>query len=496
MTDQLRPLLKEKNEKKKLKDIKLPVKKFEWGEKHSLIFEKIKTAVANIAQINYYDPQKETRVKCDASHSGLGATLEQSTKGEDWIPIAFASRYLNVQEKKYSINELELLATIWAVDRFKHYLLGKEFILATDRKALTSALGEQKSNKTYQSRLTRWVDRLLPYQFKVIHIPGKDMGIVDYLSREPNGEPWPESELDEKFAVASINQFHASLDCLNSRLLETNSFIGKENFLECSERTNTLDEWSNTSSPGCYSNRSAQNQTKFDRNENVQNSRFCNNAQNSLNKTSHCVQLINSEEIKQKIETEKVGNRRKKKTEKRVKKTITTFQRTRTLQRGTSRGHESDGSNWERPPIEWKKVIPQRRNDNYQISVKKEEPQKLWSFWDLVGSERTDISRPENSLQLEASTHWGSNQDSSPNLNSTNIVEVDLTIDSTSESTDVNLVSNEKEKHNKGECRQAEDKEDNDLTNLSKLFDKNLLAELTIEDTWMDRLRRVIERKD
>ena len=108
---------------------------------------------------------------------------------DDWVPIAFASRYLKTQEKKYSTNELEPLAVVWSVDQFKHYLLEKEFTLATDHKALTSALGEHKSNKTYQSRLTRWVDRLLPYQFKVVHIPGKDMGIVDYLSRDPIGEP-------------------------------------------------------------------------------------------------------------------------------------------------------------------------------------------------------------------------------------------------------------------------------------------------------------------
>ena len=85
-----------------------------------------------------------------------------------------------------------MLAVVWAVDRFKHYLLGNEFVIVTDHKALTSALEGNRSNKTYQSRLTRWVDRLLPYQFKIVHIPGKDMGIVDYLSREPTGEPWPE----------------------------------------------------------------------------------------------------------------------------------------------------------------------------------------------------------------------------------------------------------------------------------------------------------------
>ena len=46
------------------------------------------------------------------------------------------------------------------------------------------------------------------------------MGIVDYLSRQPNGEPWPESELDERFVVTSIESFHKALDCLSSRLSE------------------------------------------------------------------------------------------------------------------------------------------------------------------------------------------------------------------------------------------------------------------------------------
>ena len=86
-------------------------------------------------------------------------------------------------------------------------------MIATDHKALVSALDENKSNKTYQSRLTRWVDRLLPSHFKVLHLPGKDMGIVDYLSRNPKDEPWPESVLDEKFVFTSIESFHKALDC-------------------------------------------------------------------------------------------------------------------------------------------------------------------------------------------------------------------------------------------------------------------------------------------
>ena len=88
------------------------------------------------------------------------------------------------------------------VDRYKHYLLGKTFNIGTDHKAHTSALDGNKSNKTYQSRLTRWVDRLLPYQIKIVHLPWRDMRIVDYLSRDPYNDPWPESGLDEKFVVA------------------------------------------------------------------------------------------------------------------------------------------------------------------------------------------------------------------------------------------------------------------------------------------------------
>ena len=90
-------------------------------QKHSKISKKrLQISLNSIFKLNYYDPAKETRVKCDASHSGLDASLEQQTENNDWVPISFASRYLNNQEKKYSTNELELLAVVWVVDRFKH----------------------------------------------------------------------------------------------------------------------------------------------------------------------------------------------------------------------------------------------------------------------------------------------------------------------------------------------------------------------------------------
>ena len=68
-----------------------------------------------------YDQNPNTRVKCYASHSVLGAALEQEVESDIWVPIAFASQFLNDQEKKYSTNELELLAIVWSCEHSRNY---------------------------------------------------------------------------------------------------------------------------------------------------------------------------------------------------------------------------------------------------------------------------------------------------------------------------------------------------------------------------------------
>ena len=146
---------------------------------------------------HHFDVKLSTRVKCEASHLGLGASIAQDHRG-NWKTVAFASRLLNIAELKYSTNELELLGLVWALDHFKNYLLGKQFSILTDHKTLIGALKVDKYTKTAQSRLTRWAVKLLPFDFTVEHLPGKDMGFVDYISRNPSGEPIPVSLDDEK----------------------------------------------------------------------------------------------------------------------------------------------------------------------------------------------------------------------------------------------------------------------------------------------------------
>ena len=149
------------------------------GECQQTAFSNILQLIANITKMYHYDQSRNSRVKCDASHSGLGAALEQEIEKDVWVPIAFASRFLNDQEKKYSTNELELLAIVWSCEHFRTYLLGNHFVILTDHKAIISALKTNRGNKTYQSRLTRWADRLLPFDFDIFHISGCKLGIVD-----------------------------------------------------------------------------------------------------------------------------------------------------------------------------------------------------------------------------------------------------------------------------------------------------------------------------
>ena len=109
--------------------------KFFWSDKQTEAFNKLIELVANVTQNYHYNPRRLTRLKCDASKSGLGACLEQCLEDGSWVPIAIASRQLNSAESKYSTSELELLAVVWSTYHFRYYLYGNRFELNTDHKA-------------------------------------------------------------------------------------------------------------------------------------------------------------------------------------------------------------------------------------------------------------------------------------------------------------------------------------------------------------------------
>ena len=70
-----------------------------------------------------------------ASLRGLGACLIQTHKGKD-PPIVFASKSLTDAETRYTNIKRELLAIVFACQRFSTYLLGRSFVAESDHKPL------------------------------------------------------------------------------------------------------------------------------------------------------------------------------------------------------------------------------------------------------------------------------------------------------------------------------------------------------------------------
>ena len=106
---------------------------FAWDEMTNASFQKIKDLIAKSATkpLRYYDRRKPVTVQADASQRGLGACLLQ-----DGQPIAYASKSLTDTETRYANIERELLAIVFACQRFNTYVLGRPFTVESDHKPL------------------------------------------------------------------------------------------------------------------------------------------------------------------------------------------------------------------------------------------------------------------------------------------------------------------------------------------------------------------------
>lgn len=105
--------------------------KFIWDLKHEEAFKNIKSQWDRELELFIPDSNKRFELETDASNVGVGAVLRQSQR-----PVIYISRSLNKAEKNYSISEKEVLGAIWAMEKLQYYLVGREFDLITDHKAI------------------------------------------------------------------------------------------------------------------------------------------------------------------------------------------------------------------------------------------------------------------------------------------------------------------------------------------------------------------------
>ena len=162
-----------------LHDLTKKGRKFEMTLAARNAMEQIKLALTTAPVLIHPDYSKPFLVQCDASVSGIGAVLCQLDKDGEERPIFYYSHKLNKAQRNYSITELECLAAVSAVKKFRPYLEMQEFKIVTDHSSLRWLMNQ----KDLSGRLARWSLSLSGYNFEIEHRKGSENIVPDALSR-------------------------------------------------------------------------------------------------------------------------------------------------------------------------------------------------------------------------------------------------------------------------------------------------------------------------
>nr|GEY46534.1 reverse transcriptase domain-containing protein [Tanacetum cinerariifolium] len=139
---------------------------------------------------------------CNASDFAIGVVLGQRHK-KHFRPIHYASKTMTEAESHYTTTEKEMLAVVYAFEKFWSYLIMNKSIVYTDHSALKYLFAKKDS----KARLLRWVLLLQEFKFKVIDTKGAENLAVDHLSRleNPHQNVLDPKEINETFPLETLN---------------------------------------------------------------------------------------------------------------------------------------------------------------------------------------------------------------------------------------------------------------------------------------------------
>ncbi|RVW31528.1 Retrovirus-related Pol polyprotein from transposon 17.6 [Vitis vinifera] len=162
--------------------------KFIWDERCQNSFDQLKkflttTPIVRAPNWQFFE------LMCDASDFAIGAVLGQREDGKPYV-IYYASKTLNEAQRNYTTTEKELLAVVFALDKFRAYLVGSFIIVFTDHSALKYLLTKQDA----KARLIRWILLLQEFDLQIKDKKGVENVVADHLSRSDIRKCVPEDE--------------------------------------------------------------------------------------------------------------------------------------------------------------------------------------------------------------------------------------------------------------------------------------------------------------
>jgi len=151
---------------------------FKWNSNCEEAFHKLKSILTSSPLLKKFNMEKEVTLTTDASKGAIGAVMTQ-----DKYPVLYVSRTFSSAESKYSNIEREALALVWSILRLKMFLLGRRFTIVTDHQPLIYIFGKNEIPSCSSTRICRWATLLLPFDFEIKYVPGKDISHADAMSR-------------------------------------------------------------------------------------------------------------------------------------------------------------------------------------------------------------------------------------------------------------------------------------------------------------------------
>ena len=155
-------------------------KQFKWTTECEDAFIHLKRAMTCAPILAYPTSTDPFILDTDASHFACGAVLSQIQEGEEKV-IAYFSKSLTKEQRRYCVTRKELLAIVQSVKHFHHYLYGRKFLVRTDHHALQWL----RQFKHAEGQLARWIQLLETYNGTIIHRAGKLHQNADGMSRRP-----------------------------------------------------------------------------------------------------------------------------------------------------------------------------------------------------------------------------------------------------------------------------------------------------------------------
>ncbi|KAM2101230.1 hypothetical protein ACFX1T_028276 [Malus domestica] len=176
---------------------------FEFNEACEKAFKHLKDLLTTAPIITPPDWSIPFELMCDASDYALGAVLGQRKNKQPHV-IYYASRTLNDAQLNYSTTEKELLAVVFALDKFRSYLIGTKVIVFTDHATLKYLF----TKKEAKPRLIRWMLLLQEFDIEIRDKKGCENVVADHLSRlvrEEESLPISETFPDEQLLSIEVS---------------------------------------------------------------------------------------------------------------------------------------------------------------------------------------------------------------------------------------------------------------------------------------------------